>query len=174
MSSQKRYRGGVMKMLHLPTAGDGDTTPAHAFEDGDLVYVTGGVAYPASHLADQGDAAANRAAFGPMFAGVAIRKTGLQTGEKSFKLTTDPGVVLVATSGIFEYPCAATSWKPNDLVAVYADADGCYDQQVASTAVYAEVIGTAVVPLAAIGTSQTSILVDIRPLASFDQVSSGV
>jgi hypothetical protein len=156
-----------------PTANDGAV--AHAIEVGDLVYVNGGVAYPAGHLADAGTAAQNRASFALQFAGVAVEKVGLQTGETSFKLTTDKGYIVVATGGVFEYPCAATSWAPDDLVGVYvADTNAApTDQQVAKVTEYGETIGTAVVPVNALGDSQTAILVELRPMSSHHQVVYG-
>lgn len=171
MSSTMRYRGGVVQYQAFPTANDG--AAAHAIEVGDLVYVTGGVAYPASHLADGGSAAQNRAAFAALFAGVAVQKVGLQSGEKSFRLTTDPGWVLVAITGDFEFDCAATSWAPGDLVGVYNDATYNSDQQVAKVTAADETIGVAKVPYNALGTSQTVIVVSIRSKVMSLQYVSG-
>ena len=155
MASLMRYRKGVVAYVALET---GET----AIEAGDLVYESAGVAYPASALADAGTAAQNRVAFAAAFAGVAALKTGLQTGETSFKITTDPGFTLVAVSGVWEYPSAATSWVTGNLVGVYADADGCSDQQVAQVTLVTETIGVAEVPYNALGDSQTAILVHLR------------
>lgn len=165
MASKVRYRHGVVKYRSLKT------NASYPIEIGDLCYAVAGVLYPASALADAGAAADNRAAFAAAFAGVAVRKTGLQTGETSFKLTTDPGYTLVATSGTFEFPCASTSWQPGDLVGVYATADACSNQQVCKVTNVAEAIGTAVVPHEALGTAQTTILVDIRSALIHESIS---
>jgi hypothetical protein len=165
MASQMRYRKGVVAYVAL------QTHASHPIEAGDLVYESAGVAYPATSLADAGTAAQNRAAFAGAFAGVASLKTGLQSGEFSFKLTTAPGWTLVAVSGVWEYPCAATSWSPGDLVGVYADADGCYDQQVAQVTGVDEAIGVAEVPYNALGDSQTAILVHLRSQLMHSSVS---
>lgn len=171
MASVMRYRSGVVSYLALPTANDG--AAAHAIEVGDLVYVAGGIAYPASHYADGGTAAQNRANFAQAFVGVAVQKIGLQTGETTAKLTTDSGWVLVAISGDFEYDCASTSWAPGDLVGVYNDATNNSDQTVAKVTALNEAIGTARVPYAALGTAQTTIIVSLRPKFVFQQVDSG-
>ena len=156
MSSQMRYRSGVVAYVAL------ETNTSYPIEEGDLVYEADGEALPASALADAGSAAQNRAAFCAAFAGVAARKTGLQTDETSFKLTTDPGYTLVAVSGDWEYPCASTSWVTGNLVGVYADADGCSDQVVAVVTVVTEAIGVAKVPYNALGDAQTAIIVSLR------------
>ena len=173
MSSQVRYRSGVVEYVALPTADDGTVTKS--IEVGDLVYVAGGVAYPASYLSDQGNEAANQAAFAVAFAGVAVKKTGLQSGEVTFKLDDDPGYTMVATSGEFEFPSAATSWVPGDLVGAdeNADGDGLLDQQVAKVTLTGSSIGVAKVPYNALGTSQTTILVDIRSQLMKQEVQSG-
>lgn len=170
MASNFRYRAGVVKTLSLPTAADGTVTKH--IEVGDLTYVESAVVYPASYLSDAGTAAQNRAAFAAAFCGVALHKTGLQTSETSAKLTTDPGYQLIATSGDFEFPCAATSWAPGDLVGVYASASACSDQQVAQVTDMTEAIGIAKVPYNALGTSQTSIIVELRPRFVYAAVSS--
>jgi hypothetical protein len=171
MASKLRYVSGVVQYLVLPTAND--AAAAHAIEEGDLVYVTGGVAYPASHLADGGSAAVNRAAFAAAFCGVAVQKVGLQSGETSFKLTTDPGYILVAVTGCWRFVSAATSWAPGDMVGVYNDATDNSDQQVAKVTAYNEAIGVAVVPYAALGSSQTEIVVMLRSPFIYDAVQSG-
>lgn len=175
MGSIMRYRSGVVNYIALPTANDGAV--ANAIEVGDLVCCVGGVAYPAGNttiMTDGGNGATNRAAFAAAFAGVAVQKIGLQTGETSFKLTTDPGWVLVATSGDFEYPCAATSFAPGDMVGVYNNETSNSDQQVAKVTSTAEAIGIAKVPYNALGSSMTSVVVELRPKFTYDQVGSGL
>lgn len=104
MASVMRYRSGVVSYIALPTAA------GYPIEVGDLVGYSGGKAYPASYFS-------TIAAFHSAFAGVAVQKIGLQPGETSFKLTTDPGWILVAVSGDFEFDCATgISWVPGSLV----------------------------------------------------------
>lgn len=165
MASVFRYRSGVVAYVALKT------NASYPIEEGDLVYESGGEALPASALADAGSAAQNRVAFAAAFAGVAARKTGLQSGETSFKLTTDPGYTLVAVSGDWEYPCASTSFTVGDLVGVYATADACLDQQVAQVTTVTEAIGIAKVPYNALGDAHTAILVSLRSLLVHESVS---
>jgi len=165
MASIMRYRTGVVAYVALKT----NTT--YPIEEGDLVYEASGYAYPANHQSDVGDAAANRAEFAGKFAGVAAHKTGLQSGETSFKLTTDPGYTLVAVSGDWAYECAATSWVTGDLVGVYNDATINSNQKVAKVTSVAEAIGVANVPYNALGTSQTEIIVSIRSKLVHNSVS---
>lgn len=174
MANTMRYRSGVMECVSLPTANDGDTT--HSIEVGDLVYVSGGKAYPASAMADQSSLTANQAAFALAFAGVAVEKTGLQTGEKTFHLTDDPGSVYVAVTGDFEFPCDATSFATGDRIGAAENSDGnaLEDQKVAQVASNAYTIGVAKVPYNAIGTSQTSIIMSIRSQLIRNEVVSGV
>lgn len=160
MASNQRYRGGQVEFVSLATDG------THALEEGDLAGVTGGYVLAAGQYA-------TAAALKTAFAGVAVHKTGLQSGETSFRLTTDPGYNLVATTGDFEFPCAATSWANGDLVAAYVSGGACYPQQVAKTTKYDEAIGVAVVPHNALGTSMTSVIVRLRSNLMKEQPISG-
>jgi len=171
MASKMRYRGGDIEPICLPTANDGTVTKS--IEVGDLVYVTGGVVYPASYLADAGNAAVNRAAFAALFAGVAVQKIGLQSGETTFKLTNDPGWILVATTGDFEFDCAATSFAPGDMIGVYNDATNNSDQQVAKVTSYDEAIAVAVVPYSVLGDSHTKIIARLRSNLMRNDITSG-
>lgn len=165
MASKFRYRKGVVRFIALKT------NSTYPLEEGDLVYAVAGEALPASALADAGSAAQNRAAFAAAFAGVCVKKTGLQTGETSFKLTPDPGYTMVAVGGVWEYDCSATSWVTGDMVGVYASADACSDQQVAKVTSVDEAIGVADVPYNALGTSQTTILVQLRSALMHESIS---
>jgi hypothetical protein len=178
MASQLRYRGGVVELVAFPTANDGAV--AHSIEVGDLVYIASGVAYPAYHKTDAGNLGANQLAFASAFAGVAVSKVGLQSGETSFKLTTDKGYVLVATTGDFEFPCAATSFNPGDRVGAMEVAAGLTgaaaqldNQVVAKVATDSLAIGVAKVPYNALGTSMTSVIVSLKARAMLDGVDSG-
>jgi len=170
MASIMRYRGGVVELVPFLTTAD--AAAAHAIEVGDLVYFST-YAYPASHLADAGSAAENRAAFAALFVGVASQKTGLQTGETSFWLTPDKGYIMVAASGLYEFDCAATAWATGDLVGVYNDATDNSDQKVAKVTNYNEAIGVARVPIKNIGATTTTVIVEIRPRLLFHQVVYG-
>jgi len=169
MSSQTRYRSGVVAYVALLTV----ASNAAPIEEGDLVYESGGYAYPASSQADAGTESANQTAFAGNFAGVAARKTGLQTSETSFKLTTDPGYTLVAVSGDWEYPCASTSWSTGDLVGADEASSGTAleDQKVAKVTTVDKAIGIAVVPYNALGDAQTTIIVRLRSALVHQSVS---
>ena len=167
MASTMRYRSGVMNLVALKTHA------SYPIEDGDLVYEVSGIAYPASAQADGGNEAANQLSFAETFAGVAMAKTGLQSGETSFRLTTDPGYTLVATTGDFEFPCPSTSFSPGDLIGAdeNADGDALLDQQVALVTLVNSAIGVAKVPYNALGDAQTSILVSLRSALTRESVS---
>jgi len=167
MASRFLYRGGALDIVAIPS---NDSYPV---EEGDLVAVVEGKAVPAADMSDVGDAAANRAAFRAAFAGVALQKNGLQYGETSFKLTTDKGYVLVATSGDFEYECGATAWKTGYRVGVYNDGTDNSNQRVVKVDIDAEAIGIAKVPYNALGTEQTRIIVSIRSVLMVQPVNSG-
>jgi len=149
MASILRYRRGDCKPKLLPTA----PSNAHPIEQGDLLYKhpTYGYACPAADMPAQGSAALGQDAFQQFFAGVAMSKVGLQSGETSFRIANnktgvvnDPGYVEIATAGIFEFDCASTQWKPGDLVGVYADSTGkCSNQKVATAASASLAIGQA-------------------------------
>lgn len=165
MASISNFRGGYVNFIALPTANDGAV--AHAIEVGDLVGVTSGIAYPASHYA-------TAAAFRAAFVGVAFQKIGLQTGEKTFHLTDDPGWILVAKSGRFAFSCASgISWLPNSFVNVYVTGGACVNQQVAlGTDTVA--IGIVSLPYSNLGvTTLTEVVVDIKSVYSHDAIASG-
>lgn len=170
MSSISRYKAGVVQQISVKT---NDTYP---LEVSDLVYLAANTALPASALADAGSAAQNRAAFAAAFLGVNLHKVGLQTSEHTFLLpaTYNKGQTLVATTGDFEFDCAATAWQMGDLVGVYASADGCSDQVVAKVTELGEAIGIAVPQVDALGVSRTKVVVRIRPKAVYEQVGSGL
>jgi hypothetical protein len=110
-ASISNYRGGVVNTQALPCVA------GHAIAVGDLVYTSGGYAYPAEEVA-------SLALLGAAFAGVAVRRFDLQPGENVplnsvVKPLTSGGKywVEVATSGDFGFTCATgSSWAPGDLV----------------------------------------------------------
>jgi len=172
MASLFRYRAGVVAYIALPT------NSSYPIEEGDLCWKhSDNKVYPAyayyAVVGDAGTAAQNRAAFATKFAGIAVKKTGLTTGETSFRLTTDPGYTVLAISGDWEYDCAATSWVTGDLVGVYNDATYNSNQKVALVTASNEVIGVAKVPYNAIGASLTSVVISIRTAVMHDEVVSG-
>jgi hypothetical protein len=174
MSSISRFRGGVVQYQAFPTHA------SYPIELGDLCWVhSDGKAYPAyaayAVLGDLGSAALNRVGFASRFAGVACQKVGLQTGEKSFLLTTDPGWILLATTGDFEFDCATgISWAPGSRAGVYNDATYNSNQKVCLVTLDEEAIGVAKVPYSALGsTTQLSMVVAIRSHIMLDGIHSG-
>jgi len=156
--SQFRYVGGDIKPILLPT------DPLHPIEEGDLVFrhPANGCAWPAADMANQGTKALNQDAFQQYFAGVAMNKVGLQSGEKSFRLMTDPGYVSVATEGDFSYPCPSNQYAAGDLVGVFADTNGCASQEVDTAASPSLAIGQAKPGVAGVKSAVTEITVAIR------------
>jgi len=170
-----RWREGVVKYVPMPTHN------SYPIEQGDLLWKhSDGKVYPASActtvLGDAGTAAQNRQQFASRFAGVADRKVGLQSGETVFNLpgTYNPGYILVATSGVFAFPVASTSFVSGDLVGVYNDATDSSNQVVAKVTAVDEAIGTAKVPVAALGAAVTEVLVDIKSAMMRESLSGNV
>jgi hypothetical protein len=130
MASTFRYRGGDTKEVLAKTHA------SYPIEEGDLVFrhPADKTVRAAADMPNQGSIALNQDAFAEYFLGVALQKNGLQTGEKSFRLVTDEGMIRVATAGRFEFDCAATQWQLGDPVAVGADTNGCFSQKVAAAA----------------------------------------
>jgi hypothetical protein len=99
----------------------GDTNPvlcavgsATVIEIGDLIYQENGAVLPASLLADAETEAANQEAFPDAFVGVAM--------QCSPAGSTEP--IRVATSGVFELECLATTLEIGDLLGVDEDGTG--------------------------------------------------
>jgi hypothetical protein len=165
MSSQFRFRRGNAK----PTVYA--TEAAYPIEIGDLLFKHTAddntiTVRPASALPNFGSAVNNREAFKEVFAGVALTKDGLQTGETAFKPTTRLGYVMVAEDGEFEFECAAKVWQPNERVGVYASSSACSNQVVAAASGALDAIGLARPGSADLGKSVTKINVEIRPAAN--------
>jgi len=169
MASVMRYRRGNCNPVALPT----DSTKP--IEVGDLCVIQSSKVVPASAMADAGDAAANRVASKAVFAGVALHKSGLQSGETTARLTgsIDPGYNLIATAGQFEFDCAATAWVDGDLVGIYSDATTNSNQKVAKVTTYTEAIGVAVVPFNAIGAATSTVIVELRSVERHNTLLSG-
>lgn len=111
----------------------GDTSPvmaatssSDAIKIGDLLYQASGVAKPASAQADQGTAAANQAVFHQSFLGVAMQASPAGADAP----------IRVATTGVFEFDCAAATFDIGDGVgaAENSGGDALEDQVVAPVA----------------------------------------
>ncbi len=136
----------------------GDTNPVVAAVDtaseiaiGDLLYLDTSAAKPASSQADQGGKTANQQIFADKFLGVAMQRS--PAGDSS--------PIRVATTGVFEYDCAAGTFELGDLVGADANTAGTalLPQQIAKVAAskYAVARVAKRVPTAA-----TSVLIDVR------------
>ena len=108
MANTMRWRYGDTNPVLLPVES------ATLIEIGDLVYQTSGAARPASALADAGTLAANLEALHDLFAGVAMQCSPAGSAEP----------VRVATSGVFEMPCASATVEVGDLLGGEEDGSG--------------------------------------------------
>jgi hypothetical protein len=108
MANKMRWRYGDTSPVILPVAAD------TVIEIGDLLYQASGAALPASDQEDLGSEAGNQEGFHDAFVGVAM--------QHSPAGSTDP--VRVATSGVFEFDCAAATFDVGDLVGSDEDAGG--------------------------------------------------
>lgn len=118
----------------------GDTNPVLAAVDsetviaiGDLLYLDTDDANPAGDQADGGTELANQITFAASFLGVAMQRS--RSGD------TDP--IRVATTGVFEYPCASAAFEIGDKIGVDEAASGTAleDQKVVGVTGVAEAIG---------------------------------
>lgn len=116
MANTMRWRYGDTNPVLVPAGGA-------AIEIGDLVYQTSGALQPAALLADLGTKAANQEALHDAFVGVAMQAS--PDGE------TAP--IRVATSGVFEFECGATTFVVGDLLGV--DENGTGDELLSQTLV---------------------------------------
>lgn len=189
-----RYRSGNVELAIYPTHASYPIVP------GDLVFVSSGVAYPASAMADQSTPTANYTAFALAFVGVALGGDGLLTtansvtaaggtpsmSQHSFELTTRKGYVLVATSGDFEMDCASYAWKPGQMVSACEVSSGSNsgtqleDSKVVVTTLEYHCIGIAKVNVNSIikatpgtNTATTKVIVSLRSQAFKQDVGSG-
>jgi Uncharacterized conserved protein (DUF2190) len=135
----------------------GDTTPVllavdsgTVIEIGDLVYLDTDDAKPASAQADQSSEAANQILFASKFAGVAMQRS--PSGD------TTP--IRVATTGVFEFSIAATTFEVGNLIGSKEQANGTQleNQVVAKVGTTNKSIGRCVKRSA---TNATKVLVDI-------------
>ncbi len=136
----------------------GDTNPvvaavdaATVIEIGDLVYLDVDDAKPASSQADQGSEPANQELFADRFLGVAMQRS--RSG--------DTAPIRVATTGVFEFDCPASTFELGDLVGVDENAAGnaLLPQQVAKVSASKYAVGRVAKRSP---TAATCVLVDIR------------
>lgn len=120
MANSMRWRYGETNPLMLPV------DSATVIEIGDLVYLDTDDAKPASSQADQGVEAANQELFHDKLAGVAMQAS--RDGE------TQP--IRVATTGVFEFDCVASTFEVGDLIGADENSGGVAleDQVVAAVA----------------------------------------
>ena len=106
MSDKMRWRYGETNPVVM--AVDAETV----IELGDLVVLSGDDARPANAAAGGGSEAATQIGFQPAFAGVAMQRS--RAGD------TSP--IRVATTGVFEFDCAAATFEVGDLIGPAYDA----------------------------------------------------
>ncbi len=100
MSDTMRWRYGETSPVMLAI------DSATVVEIGDLILLDTGKAKPAGLQADQASESADQVAFHAKFTGVAMQRS--RAGE------TNP--IRVATSGVFEFPCASAVFEVGDLL----------------------------------------------------------
>jgi hypothetical protein len=144
MANQMRWRYGDTNPVMLPV------DSATVIEIGDLVYLDTDDAKPASSRADQGSLALNQEALHDSFVGVAMQASA--SGD-------DQGI-RIATSGVFEFGCAAAAFEVGDLVGGAENVGGTAieDQQAIAVAVANLAIGRCA---KRVDPAATSIYVDI-------------
>lgn len=108
MADVMRWRYGETNPIVLPV------DAATAIEIGDLVYLDTDDAKPASAQADQLSEAANQALFHNKFAGVAMQRSRVGDVEP----------IRVATTGVFEFPCASATFEVGALIGLTENDDG--------------------------------------------------
>jgi hypothetical protein len=115
-----RWRYGETNPVVLPV---GSNT---AIEIGDLVYFDSGTAKPASAVTYGASLAATQQAFHDKFAGVAMQASRLG----------DAHDIRVATTGVFEFPCASATFDVGARIGVdkNSGATALLNQQVIGTA----------------------------------------
>lgn len=116
MADVMRWRYGETNPIVVPV--DAETV----IEIGDLVYLDGDDAKPASVQPDEESLDGNQIAFHNKFAGVAMQRS--RAGD------VEP--IRVATTGVFEFACPITAFEIGALVgpASNGTADGIEDQRV--------------------------------------------
>jgi hypothetical protein len=144
MASTLRWRYGATNPVMLAV------DSATVIEIGDLVYHDTDDAKPASAQADQGTLTANQQLFHTKFAGVAMQASA--SGD------TDP--IRVATTGVFEFECAAATVEVGQLMGATENTGGTAleDQHVVAVSAETNAVGRCAKRLNPAGTKA---LVDI-------------
>jgi hypothetical protein len=136
----------------------GDTNPvvlavdsATVIEIGDLLYLDTDDAKPASSQTDAGSEAANQDLFVDNFVGVAMQASRAGDTEN----------IRVATTGVFEFDCAAATFEIGDLIGVdeNSDGDALENQKVVKVNDSTQAIGLVAKRFTS---NTTSVLVDVR------------
>lgn len=155
MANQMRWRYGDTKPVMLAV------DSATVIEVGDLVYLDTDDAKPVSTLADAGTPALNQEAMHVVFAGIAMQAS----------TTGDTADIRVATSGVFELDCLATTFEVGDLVGGEENTGGTAlaNQQAAKVATENLAIGRCVKRAAS---PTTSVLVDIVSTVAYGGVQA--
>lgn len=160
-STFRHLRGDTKPVTVKPATGE-------KIEVGDLVYLdpTTNTVKRASSMIDQGSLALNQDAFQQYFLGVALQKSGLETNETSFNLTTTQTYIEVATAGEFLFDCASYAWSLGELVAAVENSDGdaLRNQNVVAVSAtsYSKAIGVAVPFGPCLGVAKTQVAVRIK------------
>ncbi|HPP54863.1 MAG TPA: hypothetical protein PK777_18045 [Thermoguttaceae bacterium] len=133
----------------------GETNPVVAavaaeteVEIGDLIWQDGGQAKPASLLPNQGSESANQEQFADRFLGVAMQRSPAGQDRP----------IRVATTGVFEFECAATDLELGDWIGPAGATGGLQNQRVKKVTDPKYAIGRC----AKRGSALQSVLVDIR------------
>jgi hypothetical protein len=144
MANTMRWRYGDTNPVLLPV------DSATVIEIGDLVYLETDDARPAGSEADQGSESANQQLFHTKFAGVAMQSS--PDGESDS--------IRVATTGVFEFDCAAATFEVGDLIGAVEATSGTAleDQAVAGVADAGSALGRCAKRVNPAG---TRVLVDI-------------
>jgi len=108
MANLMRWRYGETNPVVVPVLS------GFVIEIGDLVYLEGGDARPASALTDQGTLLANQEMFHDKFLGVAM--------QASTSTSSDP--IRVATSGVFDLDCPSATFEVGDLLGTTEEPTG--------------------------------------------------
>ena len=164
MSSLARYRSGPTNPIAVKC------DPNYPIEVGDLLFQdpVSKLAKPASAMKNQGSEALNQSTFHDQFLGVALQKNGAQPGEvlplNSAVNHSPANTIEAATTGDFEFDCAASAWNTGDLAGAADNTAGTalQNQGVKPVTLAAAAIGRAVPEAAAIGAANVSVAVRIK------------
>lgn len=157
MANQMRWRYGDTKPVMLAV------DSATVIEVGDLMYLDTDDAKPASSLTDAGTLAFNQEALHDAFVGVAMQASA----------AGDTATIRVATSGVFEFDCAAATHEVGDLIGGAENVGGSSleNQQTAAVASENLAIGRCVKRAAS---AATTVHVDIVSTVAYGGVQASV